>query len=246
MTLQETKWFFDEKWLIISGKTALEVSEGEISEIEYPVYDGKMIHFGKSWLNIKKFQKIYMKTSLSAVYQKIYAYVSQWCWKEKDAGKYVAGLVMVIAFQHAMKWRPWVYISGETGTGKSLFLDEVIESLYGELVKRADKATEHAVYQSIGNTSRIICLDEFEKSRHIPQVMEALKLMSRGGEKTTGTPGEKEITYLLHHIPVLASIFTPATCVRDESQRNRLLRFELTKTKERGPPITWRKEERGI
>lgn len=236
-------WFIDEKWLIVSGKTALEVSGEQITEIEYPVYKGKMLRFGKPWLNIKKFKNLYHKASLSSVYHKIYAYVSQWCWKEKDAAKYLTALVMQIAFQHAMKWRPWIYLSGETGTGKSLFLEEVLESLFGELIKRADKTTEHAIYQAIGNTSRILCLDEFEKSRHIPQIMEALKLMSRGGEKNTGTPGEKEITYLVHHIPILASIYTPATCVKDESQRNRLMRFELSKPKERTPPTTWIKEE---
>jgi hypothetical protein len=236
-------WFIKGKWLIVSGKTALEVSEDIITEIENPVYEGKIIKFSKSWLNIKKFKDKHGKASLKAVYKKIYAYISQWCWKEKDAAKYLSALVLVIAFQQAMKWRPWVYLSGETGTGKSLFLDEVIGSLFNELVKRADKTTEHAIYQAVGNTSRILNLDEFEKSKHIPQVMEALKLMSRGGEKTTGTPGEKELTYLLHHIPILASIYTPATCVKDESQRNRLMRFELIKPKDRTPPTIWTDEE---
>ncbi len=236
-------WFINGKWLIVSGKNALEISEGKINEINYPVYEGKIIQFGKPWLNVKKFKDKFGKITLAAVYDKIYTYISQWCWKEKDAAKYLAAFIMIIAFQHALKWRPWLYLSGETGTGKSLFLDEVLELLFSNLIKRADKTTEHAIYQAVGNTSRILCLDEFEKSKHIPQVMEALKLMSRGGEKNSGTPGEKELSYLVHHLPVLASIYTPATCLKDESQRNRIVQFELVKPKDRTPPSVWRAEE---
>ena len=236
-------WLIKGKWLIVSGKNVIEVSNGEIKEIDFPVYEGKIIKFGKPWLNIKMFNEKFGHASINNVFRKLYNYISQWCWKEKDAAKYLTALVMIIAFQHAMKWRPWIYISGETGSGKSLFLDEVLELLFKDLIKRADKTTEHAIYQAVGNTSRILCLDEFEKSKHIPQVMEALKLMSRGGEKNIGTPGEKEITFLVHHLPILASIYTPATCLKDESQRNRIIQFELVKPKDRTAPTIWREEE---
>jgi hypothetical protein len=236
-------WFINGKWLIVSGKIAVEVFKGQIREINFPVYDGKIIKFGKPWLNIEKFKDKFGKVTLATVYNKIHTYISQWCWKEKDAAKYLTAFIIIIAFQQAMKWRPWLYLSGETGSGKSLFLDEVLELLFNDLIKRADKTTEHAIYQAVGNTSRILCLDEFEKSKKIPQVMEALKLMNRGGEKNSGTPGEKEISYLVHHMPILASIYTPSTCLKDESQRNRIVQFELSKPKERIPPTIWQAEE---
>jgi hypothetical protein len=235
-------WFIKGKWLIVSGKTAIEVSDGKINEINHPVYEGKIIKFSKPWLNVKKFTEKFGKSTLNSVYKKIHDCVSQWHWKEKKASEYMTAIIILIAFQHAMKWRPWVYISGETDSGKSLLL-YCLELLYGDLIKSADKTTAHAIYQAVGNTSRILCLDEFEKSKHIPQVMEALKLMSRGGEKNVGTPGEKEISFLVHHMPILASIYTPATCLKDESQRNRLMQFELAKPKERTPPTLWTSEE---
>ena len=237
-------WRLNGKWLIVSGKRAVEICGNKFKEIKYPVYDGRIIKFEKNkWINLEKLKDKIGKVSLSEVYEKIRKLVAQWCWKEKDAVEYMTATVMLMVFQQAMSWRPWIYITGESDSGKTLFLDEVIEGLFRDLVKRADKTTEHAIYQAIGNTCRILRLDEFEKSRHIPAVMEALKLMSRGGEKNQGTPGDREISFKVHHMPVIASIYKPVTCLSDESQKNRIITFELKKPAERTPPKLWTDEE---
>ena len=185
-------WRINDKWLVINGKDYLEISKAGIKEIKYPVYENRIISHSKKWFNTEMLKGKFKNVTLQEVYNKVYTCVSQWYWKDENAPAYMSAILLLIVFQHGLSWRPWIYLTGETDSGKTYFLEEVIESLFGELVKRADKTTAHAICQAIGNTSKVLCLDEFEKSKHIETVMETLKLMSRGGEKNSGTPGKRK------------------------------------------------------
>jgi hypothetical protein len=94
------------------------------------------------------------------------------------------------------------------------------------------KSTAHAIAQEIGNTGRIPILDEFEKNRRIPEILELAKIANRGGHKTSGTPGISSLRYRLKHMFWFASIYVS---LHDEAQKNRSFIFELdrvTKTEE--------------
>jgi hypothetical protein len=67
-------------------------------------------------------------------------------------------------------------------------------------------------------------LDEFEKYRHLHDVLEALKIASRGGYFTRGTIGEKAKRFRLNHMPFLGSIYMAGN---DAAQFSRMIVFEL-------------------
>lgn len=51
-------WKFDEKWLVISGKKAVIIENGKITDLEFPVFNGKLIELESfSWLDWDIFKK---------------------------------------------------------------------------------------------------------------------------------------------------------------------------------------------
>lgn len=223
-------WFFkkNNSKLIVSGKKFASIDNGKFNILDGPVFNNRIIRGEeKGWIDIDSIKLDVDVNGLKEAFEKTLKYVSYWNWAHEGMEEYVAALVMLAPFQQAMTYRPWVYLTGPTNCGKSLFLKEVIESIYGELVKRMDKSTAHAIAQGIGGSARILLLDEFEKSKHIERILEYCKQMNRGGAVTSGTPGENEHSFELHHIPWFASIYSPRTFEKDASQRNRIIRMEL-------------------
>lgn len=221
-------WEINGEWLVVSGRESFLIGTDNVTPLDGPVFQDRIVHFEKNgWV---KTNRITPGTcSLKETFESCLTHISQWEWNHPGMAEYVTAFVMLSPFQQAMSWRPWLYVSGPTSCGKSAFFEYVLEQIYGRLIKKKDKATAHSVAQAIGSTSNILILDEFEKNKHIPDILELLKLMSRGGVKASGTPGKNEISYNLHHMPWMASIYPPRTINIDESQRNRMIRFELKK-----------------
>lgn len=223
---QLPEWKKEGKVLIISGRGAVFFEKGEFTELEGPVVDGQLVHFErKAWVNIEDLKNA--EGDLKKTFNELKSIIEQWSWKNPSAADWMTAFVMIMPFQQLMSWRPWLWIDGPTGCGKSAFFEELLEELYGQLTKRGDKATGHSMFQSFGNTAKIPLIDEFEKYKHNNDVLNMAKLMNRGGEKTSGTPGENELCFKMHHMPIFGSIHYPRSMITDHSQRNRLIRFSL-------------------
>lgn len=226
-------WKFKEEWVIVSGKKAVLIQNDEFKFLDIPIIHDRTIEFERSsWIDLDNLKKKLKDSSLSKAFSKTRDLISQWCWYDKGMIDYVTAFIMLQLFQSAMRWRPWLYLLGAAGTGKSSFFEHVIERLFGSQVKRLDKSTAHATAQSIGGTGKAAIFDEFEKNKHLADVLELLKLCNRGGRKTSGTTTEKANEYVLHHLPWLASIYLPKTFSSDQAQLSRVVKFELKKVHE--------------
>ena len=209
---------------IVNGDSVTRAVDGKIVTEQRITEAGKIIAHDEPWLNVDAFRDGYEKTSLESAYQAIHAIVSLFRWKEQWQADYLTAFLMIAPFQTLMAWRPWLYILGARATGKTTFFDEVIRGLYPELTVRLDKTTAYACAQTLSGTGSVAVLDEFEKYRHLHDVMEALKIASRGGYFTRGTIGEKSKRFRLNHMPFLGSIYMAGN---DAAQFSRMIVFEL-------------------
>jgi hypothetical protein len=228
-------WRFKDDWVIVSGKQAALIQTGKLTYQETPLIADRVIEFERSsWIQLDLLQKTLQTPCLKSTFSKVKKLVSQWCWQDEKDGvvDFIAAFIMLQLFQSAMRWRPWIYLLGAAGTGKSSFFEHVLERLFGCLVKRLDKSTAHATAQSIGGSGKVAIFDEFEKNKHLSDVLELLKLCNRGGRKTSGTTTEKAKEFALHHLPWLASIYLPVTFRSDQAQLSRVVKFELKKVPE--------------
>lgn len=226
-------WKFKGEWIIVSGKKAAVIQDGKFAFLEIPIINNRTIEFERSpWIDLDQLKTHLDNANLKDTFEKVKQLVSQWCWADHGMIDFAAAFIMLQVFQHAMRWRPWLYLLGAAHTGKSSFLEHVLERLMGCLIKRLDKSTGHATAQAIGWSSRVPVFDEFEKNKHMNDVLETMKLCNRGGVKTSGTPGDKHKEFSLHHQPWLASIYLPRTFSNDQAQYSRIVKFELKKVSE--------------
>jgi DNA polymerase III delta prime subunit len=224
-------WRINDSWLLVSGNRASEIREGKVTNLDKPVVTGKIVEFGESWLDWPIMEQSIAKSkeSLTEAFNAIREYVIQWNWRDEYACDYVTAFIMLSFFQQAMEWRPLLYLTGPRGCGKTTFFQLVCEPLFGELARRMDKSTAHAIAQEVGNSGRILILDEFESHKHVGQVLNFLKGGSSrgGGSKTSGTTGARANIYRIHHLVWLGSIFLPSVAASDSAIRDRMIVFEL-------------------
>jgi hypothetical protein len=150
----------------------------------------------------------------------------KWNWRQKkEAPMMVTGLVICSWLQSIWQWRPQVFVTGNSNTGKSVLLQNVIaEGIFGDLSMYVEKPTEAAISQVMRHHSRVLFIDEFEKDFHRQKVLELLRTTSRGGVKIRGTADHKGVQFRLRHLPWLSAI---EHGLSREADRNRYIILEL-------------------
>lgn len=239
-TIKKGIFKFDDGFLINTGKNALLIQDGKITILNEPVFKGKIITFDKKeFLDTQKFMEYYKTTDITEIFSILHSLIAQWNFEDGEMPQYLTAFVMLAPFQHAMKWRPWIYLTGRRGTGKTTFFDEVL-GIFENLTVRLDKSTAHAIVQEIGNTGKIAVFDEFENYKKLDEILEIAKLSNAGGAYTRGTTSEKMKKWNLHHMLWFGSIY-PAG--KDAAQRSRTVFFELLPHETKSPTFLTRIEK---
>lgn len=154
----------------------------------------------------------------------LYSLFGQWHFSRESDSELLVGLILASWIQSVWQWRPLVSVSGPSGSGKTTLL-LALEAIFGQLAWRKDNVTEAGLRQSVGRTSKIIMLDEFEDSASRQKVLSLLRTSSRGGTVVRGTAGgKKSEEYGLRHIAWVAAI---ETGIVEHADANRFIDFEL-------------------
>ena len=216
-------WGDGEKIIINTGKE-LVIYDGELHIQRTPVLSRYLYTFNNEWVDGEKL--LSTKSSLEEVFEEVRTKVSQWRFKHEEMIDDLTCLVLLAPFQTLMYWRPWVYLKGARGTGKTTFFVEVLERLYRPLTIRVDKTTAYGLVQALSGTGKIALIDEFEPDRRTREVLEVLKLTNerQGGVVLRGTTSAHHLELKIHHLPFLASI---KTSFLDTAQLTRTIIFEL-------------------
>lgn len=238
-SLKAGVWRINGKWIVISGNRAILIDGAEVKELKEPIFEGKLIETNvPAWIDWTIFQNSIEKgeEGLKEGFSRIHEKVKLWNWVDSSMAAFATAYIMLSGVQQAMKWRPWLYLTGAKSTGKSTFFEAILQTIYGTLVERLDKSTAHATAQTIGNSGRIPVFDEFEKHKHIPDLLELAKLCNKGGQKSSGTGAEKAYRFHLHHMPWFGSIYLPKRVIQDAAQESRTVKLEL-KRLDKGAPL---------
>lgn len=166
--------------------------------------------------------------------------VGRWNFKSEHVVKVIALLILSMPVQTIWKWRPHVWITGGTDTGKST-LFKFIADLFGSLaLLREARITEAGLRQEVRRDSRVILLDEFEKNEHRDAIMDLLRASNSGIELSRGTRGHKPITFGLRHTGWVGSIEVKISRAAD---RGRFLVAELEQFLARSTPVAMSSDE---
>ncbi len=226
-------WYSDGVFYLINGNEIVfyDSALNKFLKRETPVIDSQIVNFtGEKWFDINKLSSNNtedLKIDLHNTFDKLYQIVRQWNFAYEEMTLYLTAFIMLAPLSPVMKWRPIVYLLGRRGVGKTTLLDLIVE-LWGPLAIRLDKASAYSIAQSVGNTSKIPILDEFENDRHVANILNLLKNTTgeNGGTVTRGTIGKNAKTYRIKQMFWLASIYE---ATYDAAIESRMAIFKLKK-----------------
>jgi len=176
--------------------------------------------------------------------QRLASIISGASWKMPGNGLLLAGWLMLAPICGALKWRPHVWISGPTQTGKSTIFKLIIEPVLGSkgdgALSPSGATSEAGLRQSLGLDAFPCYVDEFETDSHDrqQQVQKTLFLFrqaSSGGTIVKGTVGGKSQEFTARSAFLVAST---VDAIDSTTDRNRITTLEIVK-----PDQTKRREQ---
>ncbi len=111
-------------------------------------------------------------------------------WEHPHHARLAAGWCAVAAVCGAVEWRPHIWISGPSGSGKSWTVDHLVKRLLGSLALSAQSTTTEAgLRQALGHDARPVIFDEAEAEgqREDARMANVLGLIRQASSETGGS-----------------------------------------------------------
>lgn len=154
--------------------------------------------------------------------ERILDQLDTWSFKRADLDRVVVlGSIVCMMLGQAPAWRPMIWVTAPKGAGKSTMV-MFFEVLLGDRAAVKPAATSQAyVYQTIGDSSLPVLLDEFEAkedNKRVQDVIELMRIAASGGELGRGGSDNNPKTYTLKSCFAAFSILMPPLTPQDRSR----------------------------
>lgn len=102
-------------------------------------------------------------------------------WRLPMYADLLAGFLVIAPVGGSIPWRPHIWLTGQSGSGKSTVMDKIVSRVLGSMaIMREGGTTEAAVRKAIGRSSRPYVLDEAESEGMRARVnMQAILTIAR-------------------------------------------------------------------
>ncbi len=225
-------------FVIVNGEKSVEIVRVvgggyKVVHLNEPIVNGKLINTSaEPWLNVEELQAALKEDAtelLPQQFEDIALALDAWQFESVDMQLYLTAFIMLAPFHALMKWRPYIWITGKRGTGKTNIFKLFLEGMYKGLAKSHDNPTDYSIIQDLNNTGIIPLLDNFEPSQKTQQLLKNFEIAGRGGTYTRGTTGTKPRFFKLNHMLWFNSVLViPERAATD----SRIVEFRL-----KAPPI---------
>jgi len=168
---------------------------------------------------------------------KLYGLLGTWNWQRNCDARLLLGFIMASLVGGAMKVRPLVWVDGEAGDGKSSLTgvqEGIIPALHGGNILAPSDTTAAGIYQQVGNSSRLVAVDEIENkagNKKTEGVIELARAAYSGGSITRGGDGHQGVQFRAQFSLMFSSINIPPLKNQDLS---RMAILRLGKLQETG------------
>lgn len=227
-------WEHDGQLVLVKAKeVGILNGSGRIEQSNLPFVNGRILDCGRNsgdWYDLGTLNR-YLAEAVShewcdGVISEAVKMFSMWTWRQaQQTPTVITGLVIASWLQSIWPWRPQVFVTGNSNTGKTILLQEVVaEGIFGKLGMFVEKPTEAAISQRMRHHSKVIFVDEFEKDTHRQKILELFRTTSRGGVKIRGTADHRGAEFRLKHIPWLSAVESGLT---READKNRYIILDL-------------------
>lgn len=234
-------WYSSDGELIINSKDGVyKVSENGTEIVERCIVGQKFIYpAAKRGVFSDKI------AAVDDVRRMINTLESGWQWRRDSDGFLAAGWVLMQAYVAALDARPHLYLTGESGSGKSFF-QEWINSFLGTWAIRVENGKESSLAglrQAVKNDAVTLLVDELEpKAGATPEDTYRLNALIRGvlqmlrsaysqsrTDSYSVVKGTAHGEVARHDVRVSAMINGIAESELEQADRNRMIRVEMRK-----------------
>lgn len=155
-------------------------------------------------------------------------------WKRPDSFRYLAGWLAVAPLGGALQWRPHVWVTGPSGSGKSYIMQDIVHPLLKNMCRYfLGRTTEAGIRQTIGRSTRPLMFDEFEtndetSALRVRSILELARQASSDsdGIVAMGSSAGNAVRYKPQFSMIAGSIRTQLIT---EEDRNRFAVLELNR-----------------
>lgn len=180
-----------------------------------------------NWFNFDKLQDYLTLTQNTSwrieTHKKLQSLIASWNWSYENMDLVACGLVYATWLQTIWQWRPIVTLTGESDSGKTIFLN-FLHELYLNLAVTVANSTTAGIMQNIKNRAAPLLLDEFDASREQQKLFKTLRACGRNQKFLKGQTTQESRIYKLHHIPWISGIFYSTA---DQADLNRMITLHL-------------------
>lgn len=147
-------------------------------------------------------------------------------WERPLYGKLLAGWLALAPIGGALRWRPHLWVTGPSGSGKSWIVSNIIQPIVGDAALHVQGATSEAgIRGMLGSDSLPVVFDEAEsEDKYAQQRFESILTLARQSSTETGagivkgTAQGGSVTYLIRSAFLFASIGVAAVKKSDVSR----------------------------
>jgi hypothetical protein len=204
----------DNRLLIVNGDEAVIWDGAAFTRQDYPIIDRQFIAWESDlrWINTEKMMEATTAMTparAEEIFDELLNIISRWRFAGHMDHFILAGWIIGQIVQTAWDWRPQLWLSGSSGSGKTM-LSLLVEALGGNLVCRFEGniLTEPGLRQTLQNHAWCTIIDEFEESPHRDRIIERLRSAGRGGKGAIGSSKQEAVFSHIRHMILIASIET--------------------------------------
>lgn len=226
-------WEIDGEIVLVKGMEAAILRKQQLEKTIVPFFKGRLLDLSRStgdWYDIGKINRLLSEAQndkfCQETFDEMYKLLKKWYWANEPAPQIVSSLIICSWLQTVWEWRPEIFITGGSDTGKSNLVDDFLtRGIFGnQYAMYVQKPTEAAIRQHMKHHARLAIVDEFEHDTHRQRILELFRTSSRGGDTIRGTADQRGSKYRLKHIPWFAAI---ETGLKKQADRNRYIILEL-------------------
>ena len=144
-------------------------------------------------------------------------------WDRPVNAALLAGWIALAPFCGALEWRPHISINGESGSGKTWIVENIIRAMLVDIsLDAVGDSTEAGLRQELAGDARPIVFDEFEPTSkrakdRITGILALMRASSSSGAApiTKGTAGGDAMRFFARSMFCFSGISIPATEIAD-------------------------------